>query len=98
MNGCQPRICSTGTQPARDAAGHCLCVDVVSRDIGMYDSCLFGCQYCYATSSFDKARRNHAAHDPQSPILVGWPPEEYNAAQDKKTEGDEPLATQPRLW
>ena len=48
------------------------CGCVISRDIGMYDTCLFGCQYCYATSNFKKARRNHDAHDPHSPSLVGW--------------------------
>ena len=48
------------------------CGCVLSRDIGMYDSCLFGCQYCYATSSFARAAENHAAHDPLSPSLIGW--------------------------
>ena len=47
----------------------CGCVE--SRDIGMYDSCLFGCQYCYATNSFAQARLNHARHDPESPSLLG---------------------------
>ncbi|MEJ5246826.1 MAG: DUF1848 domain-containing protein [Caldilinea sp.] len=51
----------------RDACG---CV--TSRDIGMYDSCLFGCQYCYATRSFARAAANYAAHDPESPSLLGW--------------------------
>lgn len=48
------------------------CGCVVSKDIGMYDSCLFGCQYCYATQSFDQAQRNHTEHDPKSPSLIGW--------------------------
>jgi hypothetical protein len=48
------------------------CGCVISRDIGMYDSCLFGCRYCYATSSFARARKNHASHDPRSPSLLGW--------------------------
>lgn len=47
------------------------CACVVSKDIGMYDSCLFGCQYCYATSSLDKARENFISHDPTSPSLLG---------------------------
>ena len=48
------------------------CACAVSKDIGMYDSCLYGCQYCYATSSFSRARDNFAAHDPSSPSLLGW--------------------------
>lgn len=48
------------------------CGCVISKDIGMYDSCLFGCQYCYATSSFDRARLNHSNHNPISPSLIGW--------------------------
>jgi hypothetical protein len=47
------------------------CGCVVSRDIGMYNTCLFGCVYCYATSSFEKARENHQRHDPNSPSLLG---------------------------
>jgi len=48
------------------------CGCVVSRDIGMYESCLFGCQYCYVTKSFDQARLNFESHDPNSPSLLGW--------------------------
>lgn len=48
------------------------CGCVISKDIGMYDSCLFGCQYCYATSSFERAKINHGQHDPNSPSLLGW--------------------------
>jgi len=47
------------------------CGCVVSKDIGMYDSCLFGCQYCYATTSFTRAHSNHARHDPRSPTQIG---------------------------
>ena len=59
--------------PARkDPGQRQACGCVISKDIGMYDSCLFGCTYCYATTSFERARDNHARHDPQSPSLVGW--------------------------
>lgn len=46
----------------------CGCVE--SRDIGMYDTCVSGCRYCYATSSFERARNNLRKHDPTSPFLI----------------------------
>jgi hypothetical protein len=59
--------------PARkDPGQRDICACVVSKDIGMYDSCLYGCQYCYATSSISRARDNFVAHDPSSPSLLGW--------------------------
>jgi hypothetical protein len=48
------------------------CGCVISRDVGMYESCMFGCQYCYATKSFAQAKINFDSHDPKSPSLLGW--------------------------
>lgn len=56
------------------------CGCVVSKDIGMYDTCLFGCVYCYATQSFERAKKRHAEHDPHSPSLIGW----YEPPQDQE--------------
>jgi hypothetical protein len=47
---------------------HCKCI--ISKDIGMYDSCLYECRYCYATTSFERAKQNYKNHDPDSSSLI----------------------------
>ena len=39
-----------------------LCSCARSVDIGMYDTCVHNCAYCYATKSFDLARSNFEKH------------------------------------
>ena len=60
------------------------CRCAVSKDIGMYDSCLYGCTYCYATQSFELSRKNHKEHDPHSPSMLGRYDAEPSAKQGKK--------------
>ena len=46
---------------------HCRCAPAV--DIGAYDTCPNGCEYCYATHSAKKTAVNAAAHDDGAPYL-----------------------------
>jgi hypothetical protein len=53
----------------KDPGQRVACRCAPSRDIGMTDTCLHGCVYCYATRSFETAQANHARHDPAAPSL-----------------------------
>jgi hypothetical protein len=46
------------------------CGCMVSRDIGMYDTCPYGCVYCYANQSRKAALARFQAHSPDREMLV----------------------------
>lgn len=46
----------------KDPAQREACGCVVSKDIGVNNSCLFGCVYCYATGSLEAALKNFKRH------------------------------------
>jgi len=52
-------------QPTREQCG---CA--ASRDIGAYDTCPFGCAYCYANRDRDTSLARFRAHDPQADMLI----------------------------
>jgi hypothetical protein len=64
-----PEAASAGFKLAPTRAG-CGCTQSV--DIGAYDTCAFGCAYCYATSSRRAALMRLGGHDPDDTAL--WRP------------------------
>jgi hypothetical protein len=80
------------TIPDRPTRPHCGCIESV--DIGSYDTCLFGCAYCYATKDRAAALQRHAEHDPQDSILIR-PPQLRGV--DLEGLGAEKTSTQMRL-
>ena len=54
------------TAPARK---ECACY--LGGDIGAYNTCSHLCRYCYANYDAATVRKNLAAHDPESPLLIG---------------------------
>ena len=54
----------------KDPSQRSECQCIPSRDIGMYDTCLFGCRYCYATATMQRARANWRRHDPAGAALL----------------------------
>jgi hypothetical protein len=47
------------------------CTCYLGGDIGAYNTCGHLCRYCYANYDAGTVCRNMAAHDPQSPLLLG---------------------------
>lgn len=50
---------------------YCLCMR--GKDIGINDTCIHGCTYCYSTRDDALAERRFREHNPDSPILWGKP-------------------------
>lgn len=75
----------------------CGCVESV--DIGAYESCIFGCVYCYATNSRNTALMHMRDHDPNDTVL--WRPSTLRgvdlAAQEWKPKQKKPVERSPSV-
>lgn len=49
--------------------GLCNCVNIV--DIGVFNTCLHFCKYCYANFKEEDVLKNRRLHDPSSTMLIG---------------------------
>ncbi|MFA5256195.1 MAG: DUF1848 domain-containing protein [Candidatus Omnitrophota bacterium] len=64
------RFLDVAVSKRKDPSQRKLCGCVISKDIGANNTCLFGCRYCYATSSVETAMVNYRKHDPKDPALI----------------------------
>ena len=67
------RVWSLALNRDKDPSRRDSCLCMVSRDIGIDDTCTLGCSYCYATVNHDLAVARYSEHDPDSPLLCGEP-------------------------
>ena len=63
------------------------CNCLMGNDIGMYNTCMHLCKYCYANYSEELVKNNVLKHNPVSPFLVG-----------ESEEGDKVTNAQQLLW
>jgi len=55
----------------KDPSQRAACLCVISKDIGINDTCIHGCPYCYSTRNITLARRRYSEHSPNSPVIWG---------------------------
>jgi len=64
LSGCELKASKDKNQRAE-------CGCMASIDIGVYNTCLHGCKYCYANYNQGIVARNYELHGALSPLLIG---------------------------
>lgn len=75
----------------RPTRAECGCTESV--DIGAYDTCPFGCRYCYATRTREAALARLREHDPADTLI--WRPPSLRGAAGEEALGGEPREGKP---
>jgi len=65
------RIWALNLRYRKDPTQRKCCLCMVSKDIGINDTCIHGCPYCYSTRNYALAERRYEEHDPSSPAIWG---------------------------
>jgi hypothetical protein len=82
-------------EPEKDKSQREECGCIESIDIGMPNTCINGCKYCYAVSSHEILRDNRSRHNPLSALLSG----EFSEANgDKLTDHRGTLDSKDRSY
>lgn len=63
------RLCGYSLKAKKDKGQRQQCGCVESIDVGAYDTCLFGCRYCYANDSQEQVKRTVSLFRTDSPLL-----------------------------
>ncbi|HBF38522.1 MAG TPA: hypothetical protein DDW50_14545 [Firmicutes bacterium] len=64
------RLFDLDLKPTKDKYQRPECRCAPSVDMGFYDTCRFGCTYCYANTNMKRVAFNTSRHDPAGPKLL----------------------------